>query len=78
MLPEVLTETAGRHNVMLEESAKRIIKSGSWKKQRIVTLVPASATIDAKVYLSHRCLIYPPNNGAYHMLWQGMEVGELL
>lgn len=70
------TIDSGRHNAMMEESAQRILASGSWKKQRIITLVPASATIDAKVYLSHRCLIYPPNNGTYHMLCQGMEVGD--
>ena len=76
MTPDILTAERGRHNVALDESAQRILQGGSWKKQRIITLVPAAKSIDAKVYLSHRSLIYPPNNGVYHMLCLGCEVGD--
>jgi len=76
MKPEIVTMEMGRHNAALDDQAKRILQSGSWKKQRIVTLVPADVTIASKVYLSHRSLIYPPNNGVYHMLCVGMEVGD--
>lgn len=54
----------------------RLIKGGSWKKQRIVVVLPASETIAAKVALSHWNLAFPPNNGVVRMLAQGMEVGD--
>lgn len=74
--PEIVTMEMGRHNKVLDEQAKRILKGGSWKKQRIITLVPADDMIPAKVYIAHRSLVFPPNNGAYHMLCLGMEVGD--
>jgi hypothetical protein len=74
--PEIVMMETGRHNKTLDEQAKRIIKGGSWKKQRIITLVPADEMISSKVYLSHRSLIFPPNNPTYHMLCVGMEVGD--
>lgn len=67
---------AGRHNSDLEKSASRIIKGGSWKKQRTIIIIPAANHIPAKVYLSHCSLITPPNQGAYRMLALGQEVGE--
>lgn len=66
----------GRHNESPEESSARILKGASWKRQRIIKVVPAAATISAKIALSHECLIYPPNNGVVRMLAQGVEVGE--
>lgn len=52
------------------------MKGGSWKKQRIVVLLPSSQMIAAKVALSHWNLIFPPNNGIFRMLCLGMEVGD--
>lgn len=75
MKPQIL-EVAGVHNADLSVSAQRIFEDGSWKKQRVITLVPAAATLPSKVYLSHRSLIYMPNQPAHHMLCLGMEVGE--
>lgn len=54
----------------------RLIKGASWKRQRIVVIVPAGDSIPAKVYLSHVNLAFPPNNGVVRILAQGMEVGE--
>lgn len=76
MKPELVTVGGGRHNETLEESAARILQGATWKKQRIIVLVPAAAKIDAKVYLSHCGLIFPPNNAVYRMLCLGMEVGQ--
>lgn len=76
MKPEIVTIGGGRHNETLEESASRILQGASWKKQRIIVLVPAANKIDAKVYLSHCSLIFPPNNAVHRMLCLGMEVGE--
>lgn len=66
----------GRHNQELEKSTQRIIKGGSWKKQRIVSLIPASEMIPTKVYLSHCGLMFPPNQSVHRMAAIGMEVGQ--
>jgi hypothetical protein len=76
MKPEIVMVGGGRHNETLEESASRILQGSSWKKNRIIVLVPSANKIDAKVYLSHCSLIFPPNNGVYRMLCLGMEVGQ--
>jgi hypothetical protein len=67
---------AGRHNADLHQSTARIIKGASWKKQRVIMLIPAGETIPSKVYLSHCSLIFPPNQASHRMLAMGMEVGE--
>lgn len=70
-----LLETAGRHNTD-RSSTTRVIKGASWKKQRVVMLIPAGESIPTKVYLSHCGLIFPPNQAAHRMAAIGMEVGE--
>lgn len=74
--PEIVTLGGGVHNQNLDESAEAQRRKGAWKKQRIIVLVPAANKIDAKVYLSHCGLIFPPNNGVFRMLCLGMEVGH--
>lgn len=77
MTAQILTlESSGRHNNHIESSSSRILKGASWKKQRIIVLVPAANTISAKVYLSHCSLIFPPNQPVFRMLCLGMEVGD--
>ena len=73
--PEIVTLGGGKHNEDLYLSAQRMADSAQWKRQRIIVLVPAANKIDAKVYLSHMGLIFPPNNAVYRMLCLGMEVG---
>jgi hypothetical protein len=67
---------SGKHNENLEISSNRILEGGSWKKQRVVMLIPAGKTIPTKVYLSHCSLIFPPNQASFKMAAIGMEVGE--
>lgn len=77
MKPELIVQDgSGVHNKDLSASAGRVIKGGSWKRQRVVTIIPAGKSIPARVALSHWNLIYPPNNASYRILAQGMEVGE--
>lgn len=79
MKPQLIIQdlqVAGRHNGDVEKTVARLDKSKSWKKQRIVVLLPTSETIAAKVALSHWNLGFPPNNGVIRMLAVGMEVGE--
>lgn len=74
MSAEILT--AGFHNTDLPKSTFRVIEGGSWKKQRIITLLPAPATMSTKVALSHWGLAFPPNQAVHRMLCTGMEVGD--
>jgi len=74
MKPQLI-ET-GRHNADLAVSTMRVVKGGSWEKQRTAMLIPAGESIPTKVYLSHCGLIFPPNQAAHRMAAIGMEVGE--
>lgn len=77
MNPElVIQDFGGLNNADLAKSGARIIKGGSWRKQRIVVVIPAGVMIPAKVALCHWNLIWPPNNAVVRILAQGMEVGE--
>lgn len=71
-----MLETGGHNNSDLETTRTRLLKNGSWKNQRVITIIPSGDYIPAKVYLSHLALAYPPNNGVVRILAQGMEVGE--
>ncbi len=74
--PQFTIQDMGYHNNNLEETSARLLKGNSWKKQRIIVIIPAGDTIPAKVALSHWNLAFPPNNGVVRILAQGMEVGE--
>lgn len=75
--PELIVQDfGGAHNKDLEFTAARLMSGGSWKRQRIVVILPADKLIPAKVALSHWNLIFPPNNGVVRILAQGMEVGD--
>ena len=72
----ILGLDSGVHNSGLEKSTRRIIEGGSWKKQRVIMLIPAGKSIPTKVYLAHCSLIFPPNQASFKMAAIGMEVGE--
>jgi hypothetical protein len=92
MSGEIVTTTeVGIHNADLPKSAGRILEGGSWKKQRVVMLIPTAQHIPARVVLSWINLIFPPNQGAlrlpmpdeelnqqsrYNVMMLGMEVGH--
>jgi hypothetical protein len=76
MKPQLVGIGPGVHSADLEKTRSRLMKGGSWKKQRVVVLIPASESIPTKVYLSHCSLMFPPNNGVYRIAAIGMEVGE--
>jgi hypothetical protein len=75
-LKKPVSANAGRHNQDLDNTRGRLIKGGSWKKQRVIALIPAGKTIATRIYLSHWSLIFPPNQPSYRMLCEGMEVGD--
>lgn len=66
----------GHHNADLPASTLRVIEGATWKRQRIVTVLPAAATIPTRVALSHRSLIFPPNQPAHWVGAIGCEVGD--
>lgn len=72
----LIQDFGGMNNGDLSKAGARLMKGGSWKRQRIVVVLPADAQIHAKVYLSHVNLIFPPNNGVVRLLALGMEVGH--
>lgn len=72
----VVTDLGGEHNQDVAKASARLMRGGSWKKQRIVVVLPAADSIPAKVALSHWNMAFPPNNGVVRILAQGMEVGE--
>src|SRR5512147_1252143 len=76
-MAEIVTTTeVGIHNSNLPASAGRILEGGSWKRQRIVVMLPSAAMIPPKVARSHWNRIFPPNQGVYRMLCLGMEIGH--
>lgn len=75
-MPLIVQDFGGAHNADLEGTRARLIRGASWKKQRVVVILPAAAMIPAKVALSHWNLAFPPNNGVVRILAQGMEVGD--
>lgn len=77
MKPQLVVQSfEGEHNKHLEQSSSRLLKGGSWKKQRVVVVLPAADDIPAKIALALWSLAFPPNNGVVRMLALGMEVGD--
>ena len=72
----IAQEFMGQHNADLKGSTARIMRGASWKKQRVILIIPASDLIPAKVYLNHCCIVFPPNQSAHRMLALGQEVGQ--
>jgi hypothetical protein len=76
MKPQLVTDLSGLHNQDLHKSHARLLKGGSWKKQRVIVILPAADLVPAKCALSWWNLAFPPNNGVVKWLAQGMEVGD--
>jgi len=72
----VMQDFGGAHNADPDGTRARLIKGGSWKRQRIALIIPSADLIPAKVSLSHWNLYFPPNNGVVRLLALGQEVGE--
>jgi hypothetical protein len=72
----IVTDLSGEHNRDLKQSSSRLLKGNSWKKQRVVVILPAADDIPAKIALALWSLAFPPNNGVVRVLALGMEVGD--
>lgn len=77
MKPQLtIQDFGGLHNKDLAGTRSRLVKGASWKKQRIVVILPTGESVPAKAALSWWNLAFPPNQGVVKILAQGMEVGE--
>jgi hypothetical protein len=76
MKPQLVNYDGGQHNADLQKSSQRILEGGSWKRQRVVVILPSAALMPTKVAFAHWSLIFPPNQAVHRMLALGMEVGE--
>ena len=75
--PQIIaSHDPGFHNSDLPKSTVRVIEGGSWKKQRVIVILPAADTIPSKVAISHWGLAFPPNQPVHKMLALGQEVGD--
>lgn len=72
----IVQDFKGVHNSDLGKTRARLIRGGTWKKQRVIVVLPAAAMIPAKVALSHWNLAFAPNNSVVRILAQGCEVGH--
>lgn len=76
MRPQIVTQEVGRHNADLQRTSADILRRGVWKKQRVVTIIPAGGMMPTKAALALRNLIFPPNQAMHIIAALGMEVGE--
>lgn len=87
----IIQDFGGAHNFDVGKTRARLINGGSWKRQRVIVIIPADYDsvenapdggkiivkgIPAKVALALWNLAFPPNNGVVRILAQGMEVGD--
>jgi len=72
----IIQDFGGVHNKNGDVTRNRLIKGASWKRQRIIAIIPADSVIPAKCALAMWGLVFPPNNGVVRILAQGLEVGD--
>jgi hypothetical protein len=72
----IIQDFGGRLNGDMSGTRARLIKGGSWKKQRIVCIIPSDSKIPAKCALAIWNLVFPPNQGVARILAVGCEVGD--
>lgn len=72
----IVQDFKGAHNSDPDGTNARLIRGGSWKKQRIVVILPSAEVIPAKVALAYWNMAFAPNNGVVKILALGLEVGD--
>jgi hypothetical protein len=71
----VVTDMSGHHAANMPETVARLQRGGSWKKQRVVVVIPSADMISVKVMMALWNLAFPPNNGVVKIAALGDEVG---
>jgi hypothetical protein len=72
----VVQDFSGHHNANLPDTIARLTRGGSWKKQRVIVILPAADTVATRCVLSWWNLAFPPNNGVVKIVALGQEVGD--
>ncbi len=72
----IMFDCGGLHNKDISTTRKRLAKEATWRRQRVIMIIPADAMIPAKCALAMMSLITPPNNGFVRILAQNCEVGS--
>jgi hypothetical protein len=72
----VVTDMSGYNNEHMPETHARLTRGGSWKRQRVIVILPAADMVATKCVLSWWNLAFPPNNGVVKIAALGQEVGE--
>jgi hypothetical protein len=72
----IISDLSGYHNENMPETVARLEQGGSWKKQRVIVILPAADTVPSKCVISWWNLAFPPNNGVAKIMALGQEVGE--
>ena len=76
MKPKIITiDTGGEHSGNIAAARSRLVRGGSWKKQRIVVVIPTGDAAPPVAALSWWNLAFPPNNGVAKLIAVGDEVG---
>ena len=75
-MPQIQGYDPGYHNRNEDLTRGRLVKGASWKKQRIVVVLPTAEWIQAQAALSHWNLMFPPNQMVFRYLAVGEEVGK--
>lgn len=77
MKPQLIVQDlSGLHGSDLTATTARLLKGASWKKTRVVWLLPMADQVPGKCALSWMNLASPPNQGVVKWGMQGMEVGD--
>jgi hypothetical protein len=71
----VVTDMSGHHAQNMPETVDRLKRGGSWKKQRVIVVIPSADMVSAKCALSWWNMAFPPNNGVVKIVSLGDEVG---
>jgi hypothetical protein len=72
----VIQDISGHHNSNMPDTIARLTRSGSWKRQRVVVILPAADMVSTRCVLSWWNLAFPPNNGVVKIIALGQEVGD--
>lgn len=72
----IVQDFQGVHNKNGDVTRNRLIKGATWKRQRVVVIIPADSVIPAKCALALWGVVFPPNQGVVRILAQGCEVGD--
>ena len=60
----------------VKEATERLRRSGTWKRQRVIVVMPTAQTIPTRVALALWDLTFPPNNDVAKIIALSSEVGH--